>query len=140
VDLSDALTFVAERHFGVLMTIQPDGRPHASKIVYGTFDGDEVRVSVTDDRVKTRNLRRDPRAGLFVAGDSPWEWVVVEGDVSLSPTAGTPGDATCQALRAIYRSVQGPHPDWAEFDRAMVGEGRLALSLRPTNAYGQLPG
>lgn len=140
MNVSDAMAFVGDHRFGVLMTIQPDGRPHASKIMYATVDDREVRVSITDDRVKTRNVRRDARVGLFVAGDSPWEWVVIEGEVSLSPITTQPGDETSRALRDYYRALQGEHPDWDEFDQAMIEEARLVLTLAPTNAYGQLPG
>jgi len=139
MNLTDAMAFVADHRFGVLMTIQSDGRPHASKIVYATADRRELRVSITDDRVKTRNVRRDPRVGLFVAGESPWHWAVVEGEASLSPVTTEPGDATGRALRDYYRSLQGEHPDWDEFDQAMIDEARLVLTLTPTNAYGQLP-
>ena len=55
------LAFVAERHWGVLASVKRDGRPHLSNVGYA-YDPDRrlFRVSVTDDRVKTRLLRADP--------------------------------------------------------------------------------
>ncbi len=141
MDVHDAMAFVATRHQGVLLTIKgSDGRPQASNIVYGTFEDDhEVRISVTDDRAKTRNLRRDARATLHVTGEGHFPWVAVEGNAILSPVAREPGDDVCLALREVYRSVSGEHEDWDDFDRAMVADRRLVIALRPDHAYGILP-
>lgn len=141
IDPHDAMAFVAEHTLGVLMTIKPDGRPQASCIVYGVFDDQhEVRISVTDDRVKTRNIARDPRVSMHVQGSSRWSWVVVEGNALLSPVAQEPGDATTEELRRLYVVVGGEeHPDWDEFDRAMVEERRRVIAFRPDHAYGQVP-
>ena len=44
---------------GVLVTLKRDGRPQLSTVGYDYDSGRRViRVSVTDDRAKTRNLRR----------------------------------------------------------------------------------
>ena len=48
-------------------------------------------------------------------------------------------DATVEALVDQYRRVAGEHPDWDDFRRAMVADGRLIVRLRPTHAYGMLP-
>jgi hypothetical protein len=39
---------------------------------------------------------------------------------------------------AYYRSLAGEHPDWDEYRRVMVDEGRLLLLLWPSRAYGML--
>ena len=66
---------------------------------------------------------------------------VVEGTAELSEIAREPGDATCRALQQLFRDVQGrEHPNWAEFDEAMVAESRLVLTVRPEHAYGQVGG
>jgi PPOX class probable F420-dependent enzyme len=137
MDRSAALEFARDRHQGILITLKADGRPQSSNIVY-TLDGDTVRISVTEGRVKTANLRRDPRASLHVNRDDFWAYVVLEGDAELSPVATRPDDATVDELAAMYRAVRGEHPDWDDFRRAMVGERRLVVRLRPTHAYGML--
>jgi hypothetical protein len=38
-------------------------------MVYTLGADDVARISVTDSRAKTKNLRRDPRASLYVVGD-----------------------------------------------------------------------
>lgn len=62
------LGVLAEHRWGVLATVKRDGRPQLSNVGYA-FDAAEglVRVSVTADRAKTRNLERDPRVTLHVA-------------------------------------------------------------------------
>ena len=62
--LDEALGFAREHDRGVLATLRADGRPQLSNIIYVPGDGPTFRISVTDSRAKTRNLRRDPRASL----------------------------------------------------------------------------
>ncbi len=59
--LDEALALVTVQRLGVLVTLLRNGRPQTSNVVYAVRDG-KVRVSLTQDRAKTCNLRRDPRA------------------------------------------------------------------------------
>jgi PPOX class probable F420-dependent enzyme len=137
MDLTQALTFVRQRNEGVLTTIRTNGRPQLSNILYALGDDDVARISVTDSRAKTANLRRDPRASLYVLGDSFWQYVVLEGKVDVSPVAADPHDDTVEQLIALYRAGQGKeHPDWDEFRAAMVTDQRLILAFRAERAYG----
>ena len=140
MDLTKALSFARSHHQGVLITLRSDGRPQSSNIAFGVGDDGIVRISVTDNRAKTRNLRRDPRTALHVNRADFYAYVVLEGDADLSPVASRPDDATVGELVDLYRSVQGEHPDWNEFREAMVADRRLVVRLRPTRAYGMLPG
>jgi PPOX class probable F420-dependent enzyme len=126
------------KHLGVLATLLADGRPHLSTITYAVDEASSiVRISITDSRVKTRNLRRDPRAALHVTGDTPWSWVTAEGTAELSPVAADPQDETVEELIAYYRAVSGEHPDWDDYRRAMVADKRLVLRLPVERLYGQ---
>jgi PPOX class probable F420-dependent enzyme len=134
------LEFLAENRWGVLATIKRDGRPQLSNVGYAYDPGGEViRVSVTDDRAKTRNLRADPRVALHVASKDFWTWVAVEGTAELTPVAADPHDATVDELVAYYRGVNGEHPDWNDYRKAMVAERRLVVKFRPEHTYGQIP-
>lgn len=137
MEIGPAVEFIVGTTRGVLLTIKPDGRPHASNVTYAVFD-DAVHVSVTDSRVKTANLRRDSRVSLYVGASDFWRWVVVEGDAILSPVVTRPDDAVARLLRRYYETAAGPHPDWDEFDSAMIEERRMVVSFRPDAAYGQL--
>ncbi|MFF3348466.1 PPOX class F420-dependent oxidoreductase [Streptomyces sp. NPDC002779] len=131
------LPLLSEGHGGVLVTLKRDGRPQLSNVTHA-YDPDEriIRVSITDDRAKTRNLRRDPRASYHVTSADRWAYTVAEGTADLTPVAGDPHDGTVEELVRLYRDVQGEHPDWDDFRAAMVRDRRLVLRLRVERVYG----
>ncbi|MFG1626627.1 PPOX class F420-dependent oxidoreductase [Kribbella sp. NPDC049227] len=120
---------------GVLVTLKRDGRPQLSNVTY-VYDGERIRVSLTDGRAKTKNLRRDPRASLYVDGPGGRSYVVLEGKAELSPVAADPHDAVVEDLVDYYRTASGEHPDWDDYRRAMIGEKRLMFSMVVDHAYG----
>jgi len=139
MELATAMDFARQQPRGVLVTIKRDGRPQLSNIMYKVGDDDVPRISITDSRAKTKNLRRDPRASLYVGREDFWAYCVLEGTAELSPVAAAPDDATVEELVVMYRAAAGEHPDWGDFRRAMVRDGRLVLRFRPEQAYGMLP-
>ena len=140
MELSAAVDYARAHHRGVLVTLKRDGRPQLSNITYHLGDDGIVRISVTDGRAKTTNIRRDTRVALYVSQEDFWAYVVVEGDAELSPVASAPDDATVEELVEYYRSLAGEHPDWDDYRRVMVSDRRLIVRLRPTRAYGMLGG
>ena len=138
MELSSALTWAADRKNAVLITIRKDGRPQSSDISYSVNDG-VFLISVTGDRAKTANMRRDPRTVLHITDPGSWSYVSFDGTVELSPATQATDDATSDALVAYYEQVAGQaHPDWAEYRQAMVDEGRLLLTFRPSSVVGQI--
>jgi len=138
MEISDALDFVRDKRNGMLIALKSDGRPQSSNISFAIGDDDVIRISVTDGRAKTANLRRDPRASLHVNRDDFWAYVVIESDVTMLPVSASVDDATVEALVEYYRTVAGEHANWDEYRQAMVDDHRLLLELRPTHAYGML--
>lgn len=128
--------FTAQRG-GTLITLKRDGRPQASVVTHA-FDPATrtVRVSITEPRAKTRNLRRDPRASYMVTSPDLRSYAVGEGTAQLSAPSADPHDATVQALVALYRDVGGEHPDWDEYRAAMVADQRVLLTVRLDHVYG----
>ena len=100
--------------------------------------GHSVRISVTEGRAKTKNLRRDPRASLHVTRDDFYAYVVLDGDVALSPVTRAADDPVVDELVEMYRLARGEHPDWDEFREVMVSQGRVVATLSATHAYGML--
>ena len=128
---------LASRHLGVLATIRRDGRPQLSMVTYlYDRDAEVIRVSITADRAKTRNLWRDPRAVLQASSDDGWSYVVADGAATLSAVAAAPDDAAVDELVALYRSLSGEHADWDEYRAAMVNDKRLVLRLSVDTVYG----
>ncbi|MGW5330871.1 PPOX class F420-dependent oxidoreductase [Streptomyces sp. NPDC004014] len=131
------LKLLGESNGGVLVTLKKDGRPQLSNVTH-VYSPDEriIRVSLTDDRAKTRNLRRDPRASYHVTTADRWAYAVAEGSADLSPVARDPHDETVEELVRLYRDVSGEHPDWDDYRAAMVRDRRLVLRLRVERVYG----
>lgn len=135
------LALISGNTLGVLATVKRDGRPQLSNVMYH-FDSRTVaiQVSVTEPRAKTRNLRRDPRASLYVRSDDGWAYAVAEGEAILTPPAAEPTDDTVDALVALYRNISGEHSDWDDYRRSMVDDRRVLLTLPIAHLYGLPPG
>ncbi len=131
------LALFAELRGGSLITLKRDGRPQASVVIH-VWDPARraVLISVTDDRAKTRNLRRDPRASYQVVAPDLTAWAVGEGFAELTPPAADPHDDTVEALVDLYRRLAGEHPDWPEYRAAMVADRRVVLTLPFERVYG----
>jgi PPOX class probable F420-dependent enzyme len=120
-----------------LVTLKRDGRPQISNIGYAHDAAARlIRISLTDERAKTRNLRRDPRASIYLTTANLRAYLVVEGTVELTPVAAAPDDATVDELVELYRQIGGEHPDWAEYRAAMVADHRLVARFRIERTYG----
>ena len=125
MDREAALEFIRHNHHAVLATPRADGEPQLSPVAAGVDEAGTVVVSTRETAVKTRNLRRRPRASLAVLKDSFFgEWIQVEGPVEIVSLP----DAM-DGLVAYYRSVSGEHPNWDEYRSAMENERRVLLRL-----------
>jgi PPOX class probable F420-dependent enzyme len=122
---------------GILATLKRDGLSQLSMVDF-CYDADRlvVSISTTDGRAKVANLRRDPRSSLLVPSEGLATYVVVEGDVTLSAVAADEHDEVVEELVDVYRRVQGEHPDWADYRRAMVADRRLVVRIHVRRHYG----
>lgn len=130
MDIEQAREFVRRNHRAVLVTYHPDGRAQVSPVGAGVDADGNVIISTRQTAVKTRNLRRDPRAVLCVLNDQFFgEWVVIEGTAQIVelPEAMEP-------LVDYYRRMAGEHPDWDDYRAAMVREQRVLLRIAITRA------
>lgn len=138
MELQQALQVARDHRESTLVTVRSDGRPQLSNVLHAVGDDGMVRISTTEGAVKVANLRRTPWAALHVNAGSFWSYVVLEGEVGLSPVAEAPDDPTVEELVGVYRSLAGEHEDWNDYRAAMVGDRRLVVRLRPDHAYGLL--
>ena len=125
VSREELLDFARSRHRLILGTFRRDGRVQLSPVTGGIDGEGRVVVSSYPERAKSRNLRRDPRATvLFLSDDFGDEWVQVDGtgEVLDLPEALEP-------LCDYYRSISGEHPDWDEYRRAMVEQGKSLIRV-----------
>src|SRR4051794_308475 len=107
------------------MTSRGDGSPQASPATAGVDDHGRLIVSSYPERAKVLNARRNPAASALVLSDD-WngEWVQLWGNLEVLdlPEALEP-------LVDYYRAISGEHPDWNEYRRAMVAQGKSLLRL-----------
>jgi PPOX class probable F420-dependent enzyme len=136
--MSDELLWrvIAGGDLGTVATIKKDGRPQLSDVSYTAADG-VIRFSTRTALAKVHNLRRDPRASMKVTAPGGGGYAVAEGTAELSPVSWALDDATVEELIEIYRTIAGKeHPDWDDYRRAMVADGRLVVRLRVEHLYG----
>lgn len=136
MELTDALDLARSNRNGVLVTLKRDGRPQLSNIIHTVTDDGNLLISVTGDRAKAINMRRDPRVSLYINREDNWAYVVLEGIAELTPEAAAADDATVDALVDFYRAIQGEHDDWDDYRATMVRDRRLLVTIRAEHAYG----
>ncbi len=87
-------------------------------------------ISTRETALKTKNLRRRPRASLCVFTDGFFgEWVQVDGDAEIISLP----DAM-DLLIDYYRRISGEHPDWDDYRAAMVRDQRVIVRVSITRA------
>ena len=124
MDIATALDFIAQNHRAVLATSRANGNPQLS-LVAAAVDDDTVVVSTRETAVKTKNLRRRPRASLIVFTDNFYgNSVQVEGPVEVVSLP-----EAMDGLVAYYRQISGEHPNWDEYRAAMEQERRVLLRI-----------
>lgn len=137
MDLSEALDYAARHRTAVLITQRRDGRAQSSDIAYAVVDG-VFKISVTEGRAKTKNMRRDPRVVVHVTRPEGYSYLSFDGTASLTDAAAAPDDAVVDELVDYYRLLSGEHPDWDEYRAAMVAEGRLMVTVTPASVVGMI--
>jgi|SRR5215204_3742282 len=130
MDIDEALGFVRANHQGVLATTRVDGDTQMTPVTPGVDDEGRVEISSRETAFKVAHLRARPRAALCVFTEQFYgPWVQLEGPVEILslPEALEP-------LVALYRRIQGEHPDWDDYRAAMVRDRRVVIRLTPERA------
>jgi PPOX class probable F420-dependent enzyme len=123
--------FLAQNRAAVMVTLKADGTPHVARVGVGLVDG-KLWSSGTQDRIRTKHLRRDPRCTLFVFDTGhAYRWVGLETTVTILDGPDAP-----QLNLALYRALAGEPDDVDEYLRAMVAERRLIYEFDVTRSYG----
>jgi PPOX class probable F420-dependent enzyme len=124
--------FLENNHGAVMVTLRADGTPHVARVGVGLVDG-KLWSSGTQRRLRTKHVRRDPRATLFVLDSgNAFSWLAIESRVTIHEGP----DAVDKNL-ALYRVLAGEPDDIDEYRRAMVDEARLIYEFSIERTYGQ---
>ena len=126
-----------EQQFAVLASVKRSGHPHLSTVLYHWSPEERViRISTTADRLKARQLRRDPHAALHVAGPNVWSFAVAEGDAEVSGVTTQAGDAIGRELLAMTPGFEDP----TAFLEQAVSDRRVVVRIRVSRLYGTILG
>jgi PPOX class probable F420-dependent enzyme len=141
--IEDVQRLVALDHgLASVSTVRADGTVQSTVVNAGVLPHPVTGASVAafvgrPATHKIANLRRNPTATLLWRAG--WAWVAAEGTVDLigpdDPLEGVPGDELPTLLRDVYAAAGGEHDDWAEYDRVMAAERRMAVLLTPSRIY-----
>lgn len=124
--------FLEQHHSAIMCTLKRDGAAHVARIGVGLVEG-KLWSSGTATRLRTKHLRRDPRATLCVLdGSNAYHWLGLETKVTILDGP----DAVDQNL-ALYRLLAGEPDDEAEYREAMAREQRLIFEFSIERSYGQ---
>jgi PPOX class probable F420-dependent enzyme len=130
MDIPEAVEFVRHNHNAVLATTRADASPQLSPVTVGVDDSGHIVISTRETAVKTRNLRRDPRAVLCVVTERFYgSWVQVTGTAEILSLP-----EVMEPLVDYYREISGEHPDWDEYREAMRSQQRVLVRITPTAA------
>lgn len=137
MDFNDVVPFLGAHHRGVIATRRPNGATHSSIVVCGAYEGKAAFVSVYPRSQKIVNLRRDPNCTVLAVTDDWRQWVSVEGKATLLDYGNTPPERMRVLLREVYMACSHTeHPDWEEYDQAMIDQEAVIVLVAPERVYG----
>jgi len=117
-DLLDAET-------ATLATIGSDGYPQVSEVWFLNDDG-ELKTSLNDSRLKTKNLKVRPQCNLLILDVSnPYRYLAVKGNARIEPD---PDYDFADKLGAKYGGA-----DLREHDQP--GQSRVVVTIEPVNVW-----
>lgn len=127
-----------------MVTTGRDGFPHVVRVGVCLVDG-KLWSSGTAGRLRTRHLRRDPRATLFVFGRTDWSYLTLETEVKILDGPDAP-EKTLRLFRVMQNLGPEDSVNWfgeqytpSEFLEAIRSEGRLIYQFEILRSYGSFP-
>ncbi len=124
-DFPDTHRDLLDKQFASLATIGRDGFPQVTEIWF-LHDEGELKLSLNNARLKTRNLQRDPKVSLMLLDlEVPYRYLEVRGNARVEPDDDY---AFAGKLGAKYGGA-----DLKEHDQP--GESRVVVTIEPTNVY-----
>jgi PPOX class probable F420-dependent enzyme len=139
MEFEDIRSFLEGNHRAIVQTIRPSGAVHASAVVCGAYQGYMALASVYPRSQKVRNLRRNPQCTVLAITPDWRHYAVVEGKAELKGSFNTDAEELRLLLRDIFRACSGSeHPNWEEYDEAMVKQESVAILVTPETVYAKL--
>ncbi len=139
MEFEDVRSHFESNHRGVITTFQENGAAQSSIVVCGAYQGNAAFVIVKGKSAKTRNLRKDSRCTVMSVADNWRTCAIVEGQATLMDYRNTDPEEMRVELREVFRACgDKDHPDWEEYDQAMVKQDAVIVLVKPERVYGKL--
>ncbi len=107
-----------------LATIGGDGYPQQTELWF-LYDDGELKLSLNDSRLKTRNLVKRPQCSLMILDvKNPYRYLAVRGNAAIEPDDDY---AFANKLGAKYSADLKVHDQ--------PGESRVVVTIEPRNVY-----
>lgn len=133
--LDDISPVLAQNRVATFTTFRKDGRPQMSLVTVGRV-GDALGFTTQRRNAKCHNLLRDPRCAMMLTMPGLRGYAVLDGDAEVVGAHNTAADVLRSTLREVYQASAGKeHPDWDEYDEAMLEQKRVAVLLAPSRIY-----
>ena len=123
-DFPDSHRDLLDAKFATLATLGKDGGPQLTEVWF-LFEDGEVKVSLNDSRLKTKNLVARPRCSLFILDlANPFRYLDVRGTARIEPDDDY---AFAKRVGAKYDADLSDHdgPD----------DKRVVVTIEPTNVF-----
>lgn len=141
VHLSDQQrAFLDANRSAAMITVGADAVAKAARVGVAIIDG-ELWSSGTQDRVRTKRLRQDPRCSLFVFDATGFGFLTLETTATILDGDDAP-QLNLRLFRVMQHRPEGPlswfggELDEPQFLQTMVDEGRLIYRFEVHRAYG----
>jgi PPOX class probable F420-dependent enzyme len=123
-DFPDTHRDLLEAKFATLATLGKDGGPQLTEVWF-LFDDGQVKISLNDSRLKTRNLVARPQCSLFILDlENPFRYLDVRGTARIEPDDDYAfADRVGAKYGADLREHDGPD------------DKRVIATIEPTNVF-----
>jgi len=117
----EAVRMIEGKNFTHLATLMPDGSPQVIP-VWVDYDNGFILVNTTKERIKYRNVKRDPRIALsIIDSDDPYTMLAIRGKVVKIITKGTGEHIEKLSMKYIGKKFPWKSP----------GQKRIILKIKP---------
>ena len=133
------IAFLQKNRMAAMITVNSAGVAKTARVGVALVDG-RLWSSGTQERLRTRRLRHDPRCTLFVFSDS-YNWLTIESTVSILDGPQAP-ELNVRLFRVMQNRPTGPLSwfggdlDEDAFRARMAEEGRLIYEFEVERTYG----
>jgi PPOX class probable F420-dependent enzyme len=108
-----------------------------SPVTVGVDAEGRAIISSRETAYKVRNLRRNPRCNVMAVAEDWRQFAVVEGIATLTDYHNTEAEDMRVRLRDAFMACgDNEHPNWEEYDQAMVAQDAVIVVVQPERVYG----